>query len=93
MPIEQIENQKNLFKYFQDIVDIANHYNINKDMFNQAFFRPSLDLSVKYNEENVFHGNRLPARKVTNYYCSYHYYKDVSDLLISFLKGSRETGC
>ncbi len=66
LPIEKIESEKNIFKYFQDIVEIANHYNINQDFFDQAFFRPALDLTVKYKDERVFYGNKFSANKVIN---------------------------
>ena len=44
---------------------IADHYNIFKDLFEQGYFRPCLDLTVQYTHEkktqNVFYGNRIPA--------------------------------
>ena len=66
VPIEEVEKQTKLFKYFQDVLEISNHYNINKDLFNDGFFRPSLDLNITYesNDTTVYHGNRVPAEKV-----------------------------
>ncbi len=67
--MDQIETQTKLIKSYQDILKIANHYNINKDLFENAYFRPTLDLSITYPnedkyEKNVFYGNRIPAQKV-----------------------------
>lgn len=55
-------------KYFKDTVQVANHYNIYKDLFGQAFFRPCMDLNVKYQSESaveVFYGNRIAAQNVS----------------------------
>lgn len=66
-PIDEVEKQSKIFKYFQDVLELANHYNINKDLFTNSYFRPSLDLNVKYEskDSNVFYGNRIPAEHVT----------------------------
>lgn len=65
VPIDEIENQTKLFKYFKDVVQVANHYNINQDLFEKSFFRPSLDLNVQYADtnSNVYVGNKIEANK------------------------------
>ena len=67
VPIEKVEDETKLTKYFKDTVQIAKHYNIYKDLFGQGFFRPCLDLNVKYQgetEKEVFYGNRIAAENV-----------------------------
>lgn len=65
-PIDEVEKQSKIFKYFQDVLELANHYNINKDLFTNGFFRPSLDLNIKYEngDSTVYYGNRIPAEHV-----------------------------
>lgn len=69
VPIEKVEDETKLTKYFKDTVQIAKHYNIYKDLFGQGFFRPCLDLNVKYQgetEKEVFYGNRIAAENTVN---------------------------
>ena len=67
VPIEKIENETKFLKSYKDITQIANYYNINKDLFDQAYFRPALDFYVKFGEENnVYTGNRIAANKVNS---------------------------
>lgn len=71
VPIDEINKQTKLIRSFKDILTIANHYNINKDLFHNSFFKPALDLNVVYEiekgkkSESVFHGNRLASRYVS----------------------------
>ena len=68
VPLDEIHKQSKLIRSFKDILTIANHYNINKDLFHQSFFKPVLDLNVEYeNSEKkyeVYHGNRLASKIV-----------------------------
>lgn len=69
VPIDKIEEQTKAFKYFKDVVKIANHYKIYKDLFENGFFRPAIDLNVKFSEENsletsVYCGNKISASKM-----------------------------
>jgi hypothetical protein len=48
---------------------MASHYNIYKDLFEQGYFRPSVDMNIEFNIEennsqNVYFGNKIPANCV-----------------------------
>jgi hypothetical protein len=65
VPTEKVDRQTKIFSNYSHIMKIADHYNIFKDLFEQGYFRPCLDLCVQYTHENrtqkVFYGNRIPA--------------------------------
>jgi len=69
-PIEELNIQHKKLNSFRDIISISNHYNINKDLFYQSYFRPTLDLNIEYasndnkKSENIFYGNKLSAKNV-----------------------------
>jgi hypothetical protein len=57
---------------FEGVLKIADHYNINKDLFSggNRFFKPTLDLQVEYENANkVYYGNRLQAKNVSFSIC------------------------
>lgn len=69
VPLEKINQQTKQLKSFRDVLKIANHYNINKDLFHQSFFNPSIDLNVEYTTDdkksvNIYYGNKIAAKNV-----------------------------
>lgn len=67
--MDEINKQYKYYSAFKYIQRIADHYNINKDIFENAFFCPSIDLKIEYsNKENnsipVYYGNKITANEV-----------------------------
>jgi hypothetical protein len=69
VPIEEINKRAKIYSSFQTVQKVADHYNVYKDLFGQAFFTPSVDLKVEYAAEKeskslVYYGNKIPPRIV-----------------------------
>ena len=64
VPLDEITRQEKLFTGYKYIQSIADHYNINKDLFEQAYFVPTLDLKVNYESFPVYYGNKMSAQLV-----------------------------
>lgn len=70
VPLDEIAKQEKLLFNFKSIKNIADHYNIYKDLFEHAYFVPALDLNVSYsNVEDgltlpVYYGNKMTAKSV-----------------------------
>lgn len=63
-PIDQIEKNHKEMSQFENVFRMAEHYNINNDLFDRAYFRPVCDLQVAYDNQSVYYGNRIQAEKV-----------------------------
>ena len=68
MPIEEINQKAMILNSFETVQKIADHYNVNEDLFGQAFFKPAFDLKVEFKTETtrkpVYYGNRIEAKHV-----------------------------
>jgi large subunit ribosomal protein L38 len=69
VPVKEIEEFSKLVTSFKHIQSIANHYNIYKDLFEQGYFKPSVDLNIEYKTSdnksyNVYFGNKISANYV-----------------------------
>lgn len=60
--------------HFKEIESISDHYNINKDLFGQACFKPNLELMVEYSYEKVNYGNKINANQVIFIHLSIQHY-------------------
>jgi hypothetical protein len=62
--LETVHKETKFFTAFKQIESIAQHYNLFKDLFEDKFFRPCLDLQVEYGDALVFYGNKIETKKV-----------------------------
>lgn len=65
LPIDSINRDTKIISNFETVFKMGKHYNIFKDLFEQAYFKPSLDINVEYHDNNVYYGNKILASRVS----------------------------
>lgn len=64
VPIDVVNKHTKILTAFKQVQIIAEHYNIYNNLFGSQYFRPVVDLNVKYPSNNVFYGNKINAKDV-----------------------------
>jgi hypothetical protein len=70
LSIEEIREQFKYYTHLENVKKISDQYKINEHLFDQAFFRPTIDLNINYNDDNkikIYHGNKIEAKQVTSF--------------------------
>jgi hypothetical protein len=72
VPIEAINEKAKVNSSFKVIQKAADHYNVFKDLFDNCYFTPFVDLKVKYGADedkssaSVHYGNKIATQIVRN---------------------------